>query len=324
MPRTSRTHRKLLSIVIPVFNEEENLPVLYDQLRSVLTKLPYEMELIFIDDGSTDKTLTIIGTLASKDRRVKALSFSRNFGHQAALVAGLEHASGDAVITMDGDLQHPPALIPDLLRAWEKGAEVVQTIRAETAGEPFFKHATSRAYYRIINAFSDTKVPPFSADFRLLDRRVVATLNRIPERDRFLRGLISWVGFRTILIPYRADARFAGTSKYTIRRMLGLAVDGILSFSAAPLHAVTAMGLIVSFLSFCYGIYSLYAYFFTSQTVPGWTSLLVTVLFLGGVQLVSIGVLGEYLIRVYNETKGRPVYILRESIGLVPLHDARR
>lgn len=301
-----------------MFNEEENIPVLFDRLKTILRELPYTFEILFIDDGSTDGTYLTIKDLQQRDRRVKALSFSRNFGHQAALTAGLQYATGDAVITMDGDLQHPPSLIPTLIEKWQEGFQIVYTTRESTVGEPFLKKITSRLFYRIINAFSDTHVQPFGADFRLLDRSVVNSLNTLEERDRFLRGLIGWMGYSATGVPFTADARVAGTSKYSTRKMMKFALDGILSFSAAPLHLVTYLGLIVSFLSFLYGFYSIYAYFFTSLTIPGWTSILVAVLFLGGVQLISIGFVGEYLIRIYNEAKGRPLYIIKDTVNLDP------
>lgn len=314
----SRKNSKSVSIAIPVFNEEENIPVLFDRLKTILRELPYTFEILFIDDGSTDGTYLTIKDLQQRDRRVKALSFSRNFGHQAALTAGLQYATGDAVITMDGDLQHPPSLIPTLIEKWQEGFQIVYTTRESTVGEPFLKKITSRLFYRIINAFSDTHVQPFGADFRLLDRSVVNSLNTLEERDRFLRGLIGWMGYSATGVPFTADARVAGTSKYSTRKMMKFALDGILSFSAAPLHLVTYLGLIVSFLSFLYGFYSIYAYFFTSLTIPGWTSILVAVLFLGGVQLISIGFVGEYLIRIYNEAKGRPLYIIKDTVNLDP------
>jgi polyisoprenyl-phosphate glycosyltransferase len=311
-----RKRFKTVSIAIPVFNEAENIPILFDRLKEVIDPMSFNFEILFVDDGSTDETLANIKNLQRRDRRVKAVSFSRNFGHQAALTAGLQYATGDAVITMDGDLQHPPSLIPTLLEKWTEGFRIVFTTREATADESFFKRSTSRLFYRIINAFSETPVQPFAADFRLLDRTVVDSLNTLRERDRFLRGLIGWMGYSSIGVPYQANERAAGTSKYSTRKMIGLAVDGILSFSATPLHLVTYLGLAVSFLSFLYGLYSIYAYFFTTLTIPGWTSLLVTVLFLGGVQLFSIGFLGEYLIRVYNEAKGRPPYIIQEILNL--------
>lgn len=312
---TSRTKQQVISIAIPVLNEVENIPVLFDHLKTVLRGLPYTFEIVFVDDGSTDGTYRAIKELEQRDHRIKAISFSRNFGHQAALTAGLQYATGNAVITMDGDLQHPPSLIPMLIEKWREGFEIVYTTRESTADESGFKKMTSRLFYRLINAFSDTPIQTYAADFRLLDRTVVNSLNRLQERDRFLRGLIGWMGYTSVGIPFTADARKAGTSKYTTRKMFKFAIDGILSFSAAPLHLATYLGIVVSFFSFLYGLYSIYAFFFTARTIPGWTSLLVTVLFLGGIQLVCIGLLGEYLIRIYNEAKGRPLYIVKDSIG---------
>jgi dolichol-phosphate mannosyltransferase len=309
-----------ISIVIPVYNEVENIPILYDHLIPVLENLPFTFEIMFVDDGSNDGTYAAVQRLQAHDGRIKAISFSRNFGHQAALTAGLQYAAGDAVITMDGDLQHPPALIPTLIAKWQEGHQIVFTVREATADESLFKKMTSNLFYRIINASSKTPVQPFGADFRLLDRAVVSSLNTLEERDRFLRGLIGWLGFSSVGVPFTADARAAGTTKYSTRRMLNFALDGILSFSATPLHLVTLMGLVVSALSFVYGAYSLYAYFFTERTIPGWTSLLVTVLFLGGVQLISIGILGEYLLRVYNETKRRPLYIIKDALNIDARH----
>ncbi len=307
-----------VSIVIPVFNEVENIPILFDHLKKVILPLPINFEILFVDDGSSDGTYLAIKDVQKRDQRVKALSFSRNFGHQAALTAGLQYASGDAVITMDGDLQHPPSLIPTLIEKWREGFEIVYTTRESTADASFFKKMTSRMFYRIMNAFSETPIQPFAADFRLLDRAVVKSLNTLEERDRFLRGLIGWLGFSTVGVSYTADQRAAGQSKYTIGKMIKLALNGIISFSAAPLHLVTYLGITASFLGFLYGIYSLYVRFFTNETVQGWTSLVIVILFLGGVQLISIGILGEYLIRVYDETKRRPLFIVRNSLGLDP------
>jgi dolichol-phosphate mannosyltransferase len=320
MVKKNQSSRKSLtvSIVVPVFNEVESIPILFDHLRKILHELPFNFEILFVDDGSTDGTYLAIKDMQKRDRRVKALSFSRNFGHQAALSAGLQYASGDAVITMDGDLQHPPSLIPTLIEKWREGFEIVYTTRESTADESFFKKMTSRLFYRIINAFSETPVHPFAADFRLLDRAVVRSLNTLEEHDRFLRGLIGWLGFSNVGVSYTADPRAAGKSKYTVGKMIRLGLNGIISFSAAPLHLVTYLGIIASFLGFLYGIYSLYVRFFTNGTVQGWTSLIIVILFLGGVQLISIGILGEYLIRVYDETKRRPLFIVRDSLGLEP------
>lgn len=307
-----------VSLAIPVYNEAENIPLLLDRLRPVIDKLPYAFEILFIDDGSSDGTYRRIKEAQKTDPRIKAISFSRNFGHQAALTAGLQYASGDAVITMDGDLQHPPSLIPVLLEKWREGFQIVFTTRESTVDEPFLKRLTSRLFYGIINKFSDTPVQRYAADFRLLDRAVVNSLNTLEERDRFLRGLIGWLGYSAVGVPYKADARAAGTSKYTTRKMIKLAFDGILSFSAAPLHLVTYLGIASAFFSFLYGVYSLYVRFFTDTTITGWTSTMIVILFLGGVQLISIGILGEYLIRVYNESKRRPLFIVRDSLGIEP------
>ena len=312
----SRKKLQTISIVIPVLNEVENVPLLFDHLTKSIKDLPYTFEILFVDDGSTDGTFLAIKDLQQRNKHVKALSFSRNFGHQAALTAGLRHATGDAVITMDGDLQHPPSLIPTLIQKWREGFEIVYTIRESTADASFFKKLTSRLFYKVMNAFSETPVQPFAADFRLLDRAVVKSLNTLEERDRFMRGLIGWLGYSSFGVPYIADPRAAGKSKYTVRSMVKLAVNGIISFSAAPLHLVTYLGVFSSILGFLYGVYSLYVRFFTNATVQGWTSLIIVILFLGGVQLISIGILGEYLIRVYDETKRRPIYIVRNAVGI--------
>lgn len=307
---------KTVSIVIPVFNEEEALPILFDRLTAVLSTLPYSFELFFIDDGSTDRAYQVIKNLQLRDSRIKAISFSRNFGHQAALTAGLQYATGDAVITMDGDLQHPPALIRILLEKWQEGFQIVYTTRKLTVDEPVFKKLCSRLFYRIINTFSETPIQPFGADFRLLDRSVVQSLNTLKERNRFLRGLIGWMGYSSIGITFTAEARVAGVSQYSTRKMLKLAIDGLMSFTAAPLHFFTCFGLCISSLSFLYVFYCIYAYFFTNLTIHGWTSILVAVLFLGGMQLISIGLIGEYIVYIYNETKGRPIYIIKDSLNI--------
>ncbi|HTP79850.1 MAG TPA: glycosyltransferase family 2 protein [Bacteroidota bacterium] len=310
--------RKLISIVVPVLDEAENIREVHKRLSAVLRETGCAWEIIFVDDGSSDETLTLVEQIAAKDRAVKAISFSRNFGHQAALTAGLDAARGDAVITMDGDLQHPPALIPEMLKQWRNGSDIVYTIRTETVNEPLFKKLSSGLYYRVMNAFSDIRIESFTADFRLLSREVVEILKTMPERDRFLRGLIRWVGFTSSSISYTAQPRYAGKSKYTLRKMSRLALDGMLSFTAAPLHFVTVFGAIAIGFGILYTVYSLYAFFVLKNTVPGWTSLLISILFLGGVQLLSLGLIGEYLARIYYEAKQRPVYIIKRSIGVQP------
>lgn len=310
-----KTGKPLVSIIIPVLDEQESIPMLYGQLNSVLKDIPYNVEIIFVDDGSTDGTLDTIRKLASKDRRIKAISFSRNFGHQAALLAGLDAARGDATITMDGDLQHPPRLIPELLAQWTKGFDVVLTVRKETEGGSRLKMLTARWFYALMNSVGSVHLPANTADFRLLARPVVDQLCQLEERALFLRGLVRWVGFRQTTIEYVADRRFAGMTKYSFRSMLKFAADGITSFSTTPLLLSLYFGFCVSLMSFLYGLYAVYMRLFTTESIPGWASILVAVLFLGGVQLMTIGILGLYVGKLFQEVKKRPRYIIRETIG---------
>ncbi len=306
----------LISVVLPCFNEENNIDEMYARLTSVMHVCSEDYELIFVDDGSTDTSLVKLVALSERDRRVKVIEFSRNFGHQAAICAGLDHAQGDAVIMMDADMQHPPALIPSLIEKWKDGYEIVYTIRKDPPGTSLFKKVTARAFYKLINVLAKIDVPENSADFRLLDKTVVKRIMTLTEKTKFFRGLISWVGFKRYPVYYDAAPRFAGESKYTVWKMVRFALDGITSFSAFPLHIATILGLIVSTISFLYAAYAIYIRVFTSTAIPGWTSVLVAVLFLGGIQLLSLGVIGEYLNRVYSETKARPIYILRNVYGV--------
>lgn len=304
-----------LSIVVPVYNEKENLEHLYERLKTVLAPLGHSYELIFVDDGSSDSTLDVLKSFQKQDGNVRILSFSRNFGHQIALTAGLDYASGKAVISLDADLQHPPELIPELVKRWKDGYDVVYTVRMDSGDTSWFKRITSKVFYRLMNFFSHTHIPEGGADFRLLNRRAVDTLKNIRERNRMLRGLVGWIGFNQIALPYQAAPRRGGAPKYSLLRMARLAMDGLTSFSSAPLYLATIFGFIVSIFSFLYAAYVLYARFFTDMTVPGWTSLVVVVLFLGGVQLICLGIMGEYIGKIYSEMKNRPLYLVRESIG---------
>ena len=305
-----------ISIVVPAFNEEGNIAEMHRRLVDVLDAVGVSFEIVFVDDGSSDNTLLKVAELAENDPRVKAVSFSRNFGHMKALCAGLDHACGDAVITMDADLQHPPDLIPSLIEKWREGYEIVGTIREEAEGTGFVKTLTSRCFYSLMSRIAGTDLPRGSADYRLMDRSVVTTLTGMQERSRFLRGLIGWVGYKKVFITYRADVRFSGTTKYSFSRMLGFAADGITSFSSVPLKLSAYVGAIVAMLGFVYAGYALYAKMFTDRAITGWASVLVAVLFVGGVQLIFLGVIGEYLSRVYEEAKQRPLYIVRKKIGL--------
>ena len=311
--------RNSLTVVIPIYNESENILPLYDRLSKVLDeifrKFQIESEILFVNDGSTDNSIDNIRSLHERDRRVKLLSFSRNFGHQIAVTAGLDYSAGALVVVMDGDLQHPPELIPQLIEQWQAGYDIVYTIRQDTAKASVAKRLTSHLFYRLLQFMSPVTIPEGSADFRLMDRKTVDALNRLREKDRFLRGLIPWIGFRQIGIPYSADKRHAGRSKYSTGKMMRLAIDGILSFSIIPLRLSFFLGLVVSLFAFLYALYVLVV-FALGRAIPGWTSILIAVLVLGGIQMIVLGVVGEYIGRIYQEVKNRPIYIIRETLGL--------
>jgi polyisoprenyl-phosphate glycosyltransferase len=323
--------RDRLSVVVPVYNEQGNVRVLHQALTDQFQRLEVDYELIFVDDGSRDDSLRVLRELHAADpAHVKVVSLSRNFGHQNALTAGLEFATGDAVIAMDADLQHPPELIPEMIEKWRAGYQVVFTVRHDDEKVGWFKRRSSQAFYALINRITDTPIVPGAADFRLVDRQVVDTLNSMQERARFLRGLVSWVGFRQIGIPYRVGQRHAGQSKYSLGKMLKLALNGITNFSAVPLRLATYFGFLAAVVGVPYGLWAVYARLFTDTAVPGWASLTTIVLFLGGVQLICLGIIGEYLGRLYDEVKHRPLYVPQELIGfdeqrsIAPLSANRR
>jgi dolichol-phosphate mannosyltransferase len=303
------------SIVVPLYEEEEVLPAFYERLAPVLDGLDGPAEVIFVVDGGTDRTFEIVKALRARDPRVKGLKFSRNFGHQYALTAGLDHARGEAVLMMDGDLQHPPEAIPELIEKWRAGAQVVHTYRAHTEGIGPLKRLTAAIFYGLLNRFGNIRLSPNTADFRLVDRKVAERFRAMREQARFLRGLFVWVGFRQALVRYRAERRPAGRSKYSVRKMGRLALDGLTSFSTAPLRVATVLGLIVSLLGFAYAVYALVAKL-TGRALTGWASLIIVVLLLGGVQLLTLGLLGEYIAKIYLEAKQRPLYIVDETVGL--------
>ncbi|WP_374164540.1 glycosyltransferase [Arcticibacter sp. MXS-1] len=301
-----------VSVVIPIFNEEGNVLNLVTQLRSVMELYP-GYEVIFVNDGSTDGTLERLREVADANTSFKYLSFSRNFGHQSALKAGLDYASGDCVISMDGDMQHPPQLIPDLINKWKDGYDVVYTLRLDDPNLSFFKRFSASMFYRIMNSLSDISIEKGSADFRLISREVCDVIKSLPESPLFFRGMIKWVGFRQIGIEYMPAERFWGKSKYSLSKMLKFAVAGVTGFSIKPLHFATFIGSALSFFSFCYGVYAIFAYFLTDATVSGWTSILAMISFIGGVQLLMIGILGEYLGKLFIAAKQRPAYIISEK-----------
>ncbi len=304
----------LLSVVVPCYNETEVIRTFYGALKSALTAMDgLDHEIVFVDDGSGDNTLEQLNRIMAEDACVRVCSLSRNFGHQIALTAGLDAAVGDAVVFMDADMQHPPALLPELVRNWRAGNDVVSAIRQQTEGESWFKGATSRGFYRLLNSMSGTKVPQGAADFCLLSRRVCDSLRGMPERHRFLRGLVSWVGFKRVLVPYVAPPRAAGTTKYSLVKMVTLALDAVFSFSAEPLRLALRAGLVVALGGFLYLSYTLGYGYFVKGLVPGYASLIGVVLILGGFQLAFIGLIGQYLARVFEEVKGRPIYLLKQE-----------
>ncbi len=298
----------LLSVIVPLFNEEEIVAKTFEVLEAELSNI--EHELIFVNDGSTDKTREILEGLLPKTPQNRLINFSRNFGHQAAFSAGLKHATGKAVVIIDGDLQDPPSLIPEMLKKWEEGYQVVYAQRRKRKGETIFKKASAHAFYKILHALTSIDIPMDTGDFRLMDRAVVDQLNALPERNRFLRGLVCWVGFKRTGILYDRKERTAGTSKYPLRKMVRLAMDGITSFSTTPLKLSFLLGMFATLVAFGLFVWSVLEKFLNPvTTVPGWASLMTAIVFFGGVQLISIGILGEYIGRIYEEVKGRPLYI---------------
>lgn len=307
---------KKISIVVPVFNEQENAEVFYQEVVKHMDPLPYAYELIFVDDGSKDDTASILERLASCDKRVKALLLARNFGHQVALTCGMDYADGDAVITMDGDLQHPPQLLPTLIARWEEGNEVVQTVRVDTVGVSAFKRTSSRMFYRILNLLSDTHITEGGSDFRLLDRRVIKTFRSFKEKARFIRGIIGNIGYRQTQVEFVAPPRFAGQSKFSMKKMLRFALDGITSYSKVPLRLALYLGLCFGLVSFGLTLDVLYIKLFTNDAVPGWATMAVSTLMLGGIQLIGLGIIGEYVGRIFEEVKERPLYWLRGEMNI--------
>lgn len=303
---------KLVSIVVPVHNERENIALLAKSIKRIFAGLRYRYQLIFIDDGSQDITLHEIKKLAVQDSNIRFISFSRNFGHQAAIKAGLDKAEGDCIITMDGDMQHPPHLIPQLLEKWEQGFEVVYTVRKEDKKLPFVKRITSNLFYRMLNWLSDIKLEKGTADFRLVNRNVANVLRDLQESEPFFRGLVKWSGFKQYGVEYEPDQRKSGVTKYTSKKMIRFALQGITSFSIRPLYAATYIGFTFAALSTLYIPYALYSYYF-GYTISGWTSVIVTIVFFGGLQLMILGIIGIYLGKLFMQNKHRPVYIIKES-----------
>ena len=311
-----QNNKPLISIVIPCYNEEEVIEETIKRMLALCSELTdVRVELIFVDDGSHDNTREILKRHASKNTLIRLICFARNFGHQIAVTAGIDAAGGDAVVLIDADLQDPPEVIHDMIAKWRSGYDVVYGTRTKRLGESSFKISTARAFYRFLNHLSDVAIPLDTGDFRLMSRQVVDTLRAMPERDRFVRGMVSWVGFNQTSLPYERAERFAGESKYPLSKMLRFAIDGILSFSIKPLQISVGLGMISAILAMMGIVYALALRVFTDIWIEGWTTLIITVLFLGGIQLISVGILGEYVGRTYNEVKKRPLYVVQEYVG---------
>jgi polyisoprenyl-phosphate glycosyltransferase len=304
---------KTISIVVPCFNEKDNLSFLNQRLQKVFKKQSkgkYNFRIVFVNDGSSDNTLHEIAELRKQFSNIDYISFSRNFGHQQAIKAGIDHVNSDAIITMDADLQHPPELISEMITSWEKGFEVVNTKRLDSRNQSFFKKLTSRSFYVLLNKLSYVKIESGTADFRLLDRKVIEQLRNFTEQNLFFRGVIPWLGFNQHTIGYYPDERKFGTTKYTAKKMLSLAITGITSFSIKPLRISIVIGLLLSVLAIIYMLYAIYIGTFTEKAIPGWTSVIVSVLFIGGLQLLMLGIIGEYIGKIFIENKKRPPYIV--------------
>lgn len=304
------------SIVVPIYNEEATLPELYRRLRAVFAGLDGDAELILVDDGSRDRSLELIRSLHEQDRRVCYLSFARNFGHQVAVTAGLNFASGEAVIVMDADLQDPPELLPELIQQWQQGYQVVYAQRSQRQREPWLKRLLAYGFYRVLRHLADVEIPIDTGDFCLMDRRVVDLLNTMPERNRYIRGLRAWVGFRQTAVRFDRAPRYAGSVKYTFTKSLALAINSLVGFSKVPLRLSTYLGLVAAAIALGMSLLVLYWRFAdVNSPLTGYTIITVVVFFLGAVQLISIGILGEYVGRIYEEIKGRPLYTLAEVGG---------
>lgn len=309
---------KKISVIIPMYYEEDVANETYKRLFDVLEKIDnYDYEMIFINDGSKDKTQEILEKIANNNTKVKVITFSRNFGHQAAVTCGIKYAEGDAIVIIDADLQDPPELIPEMLKLWENGNDVVYGKRKTREGESKFKLLTARMFYTTLNKLSEVEIPKNTGDFRLVDRKIVDIINELPEHNKFLRGLFSWVGFKQTAYEYERKKRFAGKTKYPLNKMLKLASNGIIGFSNKPLQLVGRLGLISIVISFIILIYSIVSFVFKLNNITaGWTSIMVTITFFTGIQLLSIWIMSEYIARIYDESKNRPEYIIEKKINI--------
>ncbi len=305
-----------LSVVVPMYNEEEVIETTYQRLTSVLGSMAETYELVFVNDGSRDGTADIVRKICRADNRVKLIDFSRNFGHQIAVTAGMDYASGRTVVLIDADLQDPPEMIPEMVNRWREGFDVVYGRRIARKGETWFKKMTAKLFYRFLRAMTSVSIPVDTGDFRLMDRKVCDTLNDMRERSRYIRGMVAWAGFRQTAVEYVREERFAGETKYPLRKMLRLSADAVTSFSTKPLKLAGILGFAMSGAGFVYLLIVLYQRLFTDTTVPGWSSMIVISLLFHGITLSLLGVLGEYIGRIYEEAKGRPLYIVADTVNV--------
>lgn len=308
--------KKLYSIVIPLYNEEEVIDECVKRVTSVMEKIDGDYEIIFVNDGSKDSTYNIMNRHCSENEKLKLIDFSRNFGHQTAITAGMDLSKGDAVIVMDADLQDPPEVIPKLIEKYEEGFDVVYAIRSKREGESFFKKLTAKVFYRFLRYMCSIDIPVDTGDFRLLSRQVIEVMKTMTERNRYVRGLVSWVGFKQTGVEYVRDKRYAGVTKYPLKKMLKLSVDGITSFSTKPLKLSKNIGLLMAFSGFIYAIYAVIQRLTGRVLQTGWASTVVLILLVGGIQLIMLGIIGEYIARIFDESKNRPLYIIKEKINM--------
>ncbi|MBJ8055754.1 glycosyltransferase family 2 protein [Bacillus cereus] len=307
---------KLISIIVPMYFEEEVAQECYNCLKSVMLQNNINYEFIFVNDGSTDRTMEILKGISAEDSRAKIINFARNFGHQIAVTAGIDVAKGDAIVIIDADLQDPPEVIPELIAKWEEGYEVVYAKRKRRDGETWFKLVTAKYFYRFLNFMSDINIPKDTGDFRLIDCKVADVFKQMTERNRFVRGMMSWIGFRQTYIEYARNERFAGETKYPLKKMMKFASDGIIAFSTKPLRMVMTLGLISVLISIVVLIYSVIVKIIGQDIQTGWASLMVAITFFSGVQLLGLGIVGQYIARIYDESKNRPIYVVKETVNI--------
>jgi len=315
------TQQIVYSIVVPVYNEEAVILETYGRLKKVMDSLNESYEIVLVNDGSRDKTAAIAAEICEMDKNVKFIDFSRNFGHQIAITAGMDYAAGQAIVVIDADLQDPPEVILKMIEKWKEGFDVVYGKRKERKGESFFKKATAKAFYRLLRSMTNVDIPVDTGDFRLIDRKVCDALKKVNEKNRYIRGIISWLGFKQTGVEFTRDKRFAGVTKYPLRKMIRFAFDAITSFSYKPLKLASYLGFLLSLCSFVYLLFVIYQRLFTDNTIPGWASTMAINLLFNGIVLLILGIIGEYIGRIYDEAKGRPLYLVRQTRNLPPEDD---